>query len=171
MWGTLPKVGIGRVLTERHCRDSQNELEPCILWQSHVGKDPQVSFNSFENTLATLLFIHTKIWKLKGIQRIILFPPIGNNYYYCFGESCSSHRFLNLVCIRLVCRNYNCHFLVCVRVHIFISVYLCVCGVHAHVCVHASGSQRLMLGVLFGHSTFSFICLSLCVSCVVMCVL
>lgn len=40
MWGTLSKVGIRRVLTERHCWDSQNELEPCILWQSHVGKDP-----------------------------------------------------------------------------------------------------------------------------------
>lgn len=36
-------------------------------------------------------------------------------------------------------------------------------GVHAHVYVHASGSQRLMVGILLGHFTLSFIYLSLCV--------
>lgn len=59
------------------------------------------------------------------------------------------------MCVRLACRNHvETFFSMCMSAYFHLYVCLYVCG--AHVCVHSSGSQRLMLGVLLGHSTFLF---------------
>lgn len=86
MWGTLSKIRIRCVFTKCHCWNSQNELEPCILWQSNMGEHSEVSyiysfkkclvFKQSRKMLNTQFFISLEITTANILVKCILFTAL-----------------------------------------------------------------------------------------------